>query len=303
MKLSEIAKLVSGSVRGEASTEVENVAMIEAAREGDLVFVLDKNFLAAADKSSASAMVCSSDQKSKKPAICVDSPRTAMAKILSHFSGRPKPRPGVHPSAVVEKSARIAKDASIGAFVYVGEKAEIGSGSVIYPNAVIYDNVVIGKNVIIHSGAVIGMEGFGFVPTKEAPVKVPQIGKVVIEDDVEIYGGTMVARATLGETRICRGAKIDNMGQVAHNCRIGKNCLIAGKAGLSGSVTLGNNVIVAGEVGFKDHVKVGDNCVILARAGVTKDLAPGSVVSGYPAQDHKTELRRQAKLRKLLNEK
>jgi len=303
VKLSELAKLVKGEISGDTTLSIGGISEPLTAKAGDLVFVLDKKVLETAEQSSASALIVSKGTKASKPSIAVENPRAALAILLSQFSQRACPKPGIHKSAVVEASAKIGKNVSIGAFTYVGEGSEIGDDSIIYSNVSIYDQVKIGKKVIIHSGSVIGLDGFGFIETKECPVKIPQIGTVVIEDEVEIYSGSSVARATMGETRIGRGTKIDCHCHVAHNCKIGPNCLLAGDVSLSGSVTLGKNVIAAGGAGFRDHVTIGDNSVVLARAGVSKDFPPGSVISGHPAWEHKKELRLQAKLRRLLEEK
>ncbi|NQU18482.1 MAG: UDP-3-O-(3-hydroxymyristoyl)glucosamine N-acyltransferase [Candidatus Saganbacteria bacterium] len=303
MKLKEIAKLVSGSPSGDSSVEIGGVASLEDAKEGELSFVLEEKFTSKAETSKASAFIAGKKSKLKHPTIIVDNPRAAMAKILPLFSKRPQLRAGIHPSAVVEKSAKIGLNVYIGPFVFIGENSEIGDGSIVHSNVSVYDNVIIGKNVILHSGVVLGVDGFGFIPTKGAAIKIPQIGKLFIEDDVEIYANTCIARGALGETRIGKGTKIDNLTHIAHNCKSGDHCLIAGQVGFAGSAKLGSHVLVAGQAGFKDYVQVGDNSIVLGKAGVTKDIPKNSTVSGFPAQDHKTALRQQAKLRKLLEEK
>ncbi len=303
MKLSEIAKIVSGVLREEKPTEINKLSLIEAAQNGDLVFVLEKKFLEAAEQSNASAIVAALGSEGSKPAVLVKNPRLAMAQLLPLFSNRPKVKPGIHKTAIVEKNAKIGKNVSIGPFVYIGENSKIGDNSIIYPNVSVYDNVEIGRNVIVHSGAVLGVDGYGFIPTKEAATKIPQIGKLIIEDDVEIYAGVCIARGALGETVIGQGTKIDNLTHIAHNCKIGKHCLITAQVGFAGSVTFGDHVMVAGQCAFNGHITVGDNCVVLGKSGVTKSIPKNSIVSGFPAQEHKKELREQAKLRRLLEEK
>lgn len=303
MKLSEIAKIVSGVLKEERPTEINGLSLFEKAKQGDLVFVLENKFLEAAEKSDSSALIVSLNYKGSKPAVLVENPRLAMAQLLPLFSSRPKVKPGINKSAVINKNAIIGKNVSVGPFVYIGENTEIGDNSIIYPNVSIYDNVVIGKNVIVHSGSVLGVDGYGFIPTKEEAIKIPQIGKLIIEDDVEIYAGVCIARGVIGETRIGQGTKIDNLTHIAHNCKIGKHCLITAQVGFAGSVTLGDHVMVAGQSAFNGHITVGDNCVVLGKSGVTKSIPNNSVVSGFPAQEHKKELREQAKLRRLLEEK
>ena len=300
MLLKDLASLADGSLIGNGSLKIKGVSEIKEAKEGDLVFVLEDKHLADALKSKASAVVASSKAKvGKKNAVLVDNPRLALARILKHFAKNPEIETGPHKSAFVHKSAKIGKNVSIGPFSYIGPNVIIGDNSTIYPNATIYSDVVIGKRCVIHAGARIGMDGFGFVPTGETYEKIPQIGGVVIGDDVEIYANTCIARGTLGNTVIGSGTKIDNLTHIAHNCRIGENCAITSLVGFAGSVALKDHVSVGGQAGFAGHLTVGENTVIMARAGVTKDIPPNSVVSGFPAIDHRKELQVQAALRRL----
>ena len=226
-----------------------------------------------------------------------------MAKILSRYASKPQIEPGIHKMAYVDSSAKIGKDISIGPFSYIGAEVRIGDHTIIHPNVTVYNNVEIGQNCIIHSGARIGVDGFGFVPTDKGFEKIPQIGGVIIEDNVEIYSNVCVARGTLGNTVIGSGTKIDTISHVAHNCSIGRNCAITSLVGFAGSVKVGNNVSVGGQAGFAGHISVGENTVIMARAGVTKDIPANSIVSGFPAQDHKKELETQAAIRRLTQKK
>lgn len=301
MKLSEVAKIVSGELGSDPSVVITNIQTLESAKEDSLCFVLDKKFLAPAEQSKAAVLIISKKQKSQKPFIAVDSPRLAMAQLLPHFSKRKKIKPGIHPQAVIEKSVKIGKDVYVGPFVYIGEDTTIGDNVVIHANASIYDNVEIGNNVIIHSSAVLGVDGYGFIPTKNDPIKIPQTGKLIIEDNVEVYAGSCIARGAIGETRIGKGTKIDNLTHIAHNCKIGKACLITAQVGFAGSVTFGDHVMVAGQSAFNGHINVGSNCIVLGKSGVTKNIPDNSVISGFPAQEHKKELKNQAKLRKLLD--
>lgn len=300
MKLKKLAELASGTVAGDADIEIKGVSTIEEAGAGDLVFVLEDKFLAPALASRASAVVAPASSKvSGKSTILVKNTRLAMVKILSHFASKPKVKPGIHKAAVIADSAKIGKRVTIYPFVYIGEEVEIGDDSVIHPHVTILDRVKIGKRVVIHSGARIGTDGYGFVWNEGRYEKNPQIGTVIVEDDVEIYANTCIARGTLGTTRIGAGTKIDNLTHIAHNCDIGKHCAITALVGFAGSVTFKDHVSVGGMAGFSGHITVGENTVVMAKAGVTKDIPPNSVISGFPAIDHKKDLEIQAALRKL----
>lgn len=300
MLLKDLASFVGGALVGDGFLKIKRFSAIENAKEGDLVFVLSYKYLADALNSKASALIVSGGVKiGKKNAILVDNPRLAMAKILKHFAKKPEIEPGIHKFAFVHKSAKIGANVSIGPFSYIGQNVKIGDSSIIYPNVTIYSDVTIGKRCIIHAGARIGMDGFGFVKTAEIFEKIPQIGGVLIGDDVEIYSNTCIARGTLGNTVIGSGTKIDNLSHVAHNCRIGENCAIVSLVGFAGSVTLEDHVSVGGQAGFAGHLTVGENTVIMSRAGVTKDVPSNSVVSGFPAIDHQKELQIQAAVRRL----
>ena len=305
MTLAELAALVGGEVQGDPQLKINGVATIEGARSGDLVFVLEKNNLAAALKSPASALVVSKAlDPGKKPAILVKDPRLALARILKEFTPPLfKVEPGIHPSAVVDKTAKVGKNVAVGALSYVGPKVEIGDGSILHPQVTLYPGVKLGKRVIIHSGTRIGLDGYGFAPSGNKHEKIPQIGSVVIGDDVEIYANVTIARGTIGDTVIGRGTKVDCLTHIAHNCVIGEDCAITSLVGFAGSVTLGKHVSVAGQAGFNGHITVGENTVVLAKSGVTKDIPANSVVSGFPAIDHKKDLEQQAVLRKLLGPK
>jgi UDP-3-O-[3-hydroxymyristoyl] glucosamine N-acyltransferase len=302
MEMSGLAALVEGKVQGDPQLKINGVATIEGARTGDLVFVLEKNNLAAALKSQASALVVPQDlNPGKKPAILVKNPRLALARILKEFTPPLfKMEPGIHPSAVVDKTAKLGKNVTVGALSYIGPEVVIGDGSIIHPQVTLYPGVKLGKRVIIHSGARIGLDGFGFAPAGSKHEKIPQIGSVIIGDDVEIYANVTVARGTIGDTVIGRGTKVDCLTHIAHNCKIGEDCAITALVGFAGSVTFGNHVSVGGQAGFNGHITVGENTVVMAKSGVTKDIPPNSVVSGFPAIDHKKDLEQQAALRGMI---
>lgn len=300
MKLKQLVGLVDGELVGNGEIDIRGVAPCETAGTGDLLFVLEDKFLAPALSSSAAALVASATAKvTGKSAILVKKPRLAMAKLLPHFAPKVKRSSEPHKSAVIARSAKLGRRVSIGAFVSVGEGVEVGDETIIYPNVTLYDRVKIGRRCIVHSGARIGVDGYGFVWDNDQWVKIPQIGTVVIEDDCEIFANVCVARATLGETRIGAGTKIDNLTHVAHNCSFGQNCAITALVGFAGSVTFGKHVSVGGMAGFNGHITVGDNTVVMAKAGVTKDIPANSVISGYPAINHREDLEIQASLRKL----
>ena len=300
MKLKKLSEIVPGELAGKADTEVRGVAPIETAGAGDLVFVLEDKFLAPALSSPAAAVIAPLGSKlGGKPGLLVKNPRLAMAQILPLFGPKPKLKSGVHKTAVVAEDARIGRRVTIAPFVYVGSGVEIGDDSVIYPSVTIYDNVKIGRRVVIHAGARIGVDGYGFVWDENKHKKIPQVGGVVIEDDVEIFANVTVARATLGATRIGAGTKIDCLTHIAHNCDIGRDCALTSLIGLAGSVTLKDHVSVGGMAGFNGHITVGENTVIMAKSGVTKDIPANSVVSGFPAMNHREDLAIQASLRQL----
>jgi len=317
-KLKDLAKLVEGEILGNPDTSVSNVSPVDSAKEGDLTFVLEPKALAIAEKSQAAAIVAPLKSKPKKPSILVKNPRLALARILEAFSEKTSFPKGVHKSVISGKGVEVSEEATVMANVILGDNVKIGKGSVIYPgvyvgaettlgedcvihpNAVIYNGIKVGDRVIIHSCAVIGVDGFGFAQDEEGKhVKVPQIGGVIIEDDVEIYANTCVSRGTMSDTIIKRGTKLDNLVHIAHNCILGEDCAIAAQTGFSGGVILGSRVFAGGKAGFSNKVSVGEGSVVMSKAGVTKNFPPNSVISGFPAQEHKKEMEAQALIRRL----
>ncbi|MBC7328469.1 UDP-3-O-(3-hydroxymyristoyl)glucosamine N-acyltransferase [bacterium] len=315
--LKEIAKHLDGSLKGDPHTIIYRFAPLEKAKEGDLSFVDNEKLLSLAENSKASALILKEGWETKKNAVYVQNPRLALAKILQLFSHRRKPLAGVHPTAILEEGVKLGKDVSIGAYTYISSNVHIGDGTIIYPlcyigenskigknvtiyaGVVIYDDVEIGDNCIIHSGTVIGADGFGYVKDGDKNVKIPHIGKVIIEEDVEIGANTTIDRATMGETRIGRGTKIDNLVQIAHNVEIGENSIIVAQVGISGSVKIGKNVTLAGQAGIADHLEIGDGATIAAQAGVIGNVPANSVYSGYPARPHSQQMRILALLQRL----
>jgi UDP-3-O-[3-hydroxymyristoyl] glucosamine N-acyltransferase len=298
-KLKDLAKLVGGEILGNPDLSVKDVSPISSAKPGDVIFAFDARALSSAEKSQASAIVAPLNSKPKKPSILVKNPRLAMAKILAQFYPATPAKGGIHKTAVISESAKVGTNSIISPFVFIGEKTEIGKNCVVHPNVTIYDHVKIGDNVIIHSGAVIGVDGFGFEQEAGRHVKIPQIGGVLIEDDVEIYSNATIASGTIDPTIIKRGSKIDCLCHIAHNCSVGEDCAITAQVAMSGSSTLKDRVYVGGQSAVNNRVTVGEGTIIMAKSGVTKDVPPNSVVSGFPAQDHKKELEIQAIMRRL----
>jgi len=252
-----------------------------------------------------------------KPAIRVNNPRLAFAVLLQRLTPPIEVVRGVHPSATIGKNVTLGNNIALLAnvvladkvtigdntivypCVYIGEESIVGKDCLIYPNVTLRERTLIGDRVIIQSGAVIGSDGFGFVTVAGQHLKVPQVGNVVIEDDVEIGANTCIDRATTSSTIIKRGTKIDNQVHIAHNDVIGEHCLIAAQTGVSGSVTVGHHVTLAGQTGTTGHIKIGDNSVFIGRAGITKDIPPNSFCAGVPARPHQEWAREQVALHKL----
>ncbi|MDI6827239.1 MAG: UDP-3-O-(3-hydroxymyristoyl)glucosamine N-acyltransferase [Armatimonadota bacterium] len=316
--LGEIAELVGGEACGDLNTIITGAADISDAREGDIVFAESQKLMTEAEQSAASAIITSFEiSGDSKPVIRVQNPRYAFARVLEAFSPAVEREVGIHPSAYIGQNVAIGERVSVGfnayigrdvvlgddvticPFAYIGNFVHIGDGCTIHPFVSIYDGVTIGKRVTIHSGSVIGADGFGYTRVGDRHYKIPQIGTVVIHDDVEIGANVTIDRARTGKTEIGSGTKIDNLVQIAHNCTIGENCIIVAQVGLSGSITVGNRVILAGQAGLKDHITIGDDAVICARSGVIGDISPGAFVSGYPARSHKEQMRIAAATQKL----
>jgi len=316
--LGELAELVEGELDGDPDICILGAADIGDAEEGDIVFAESPRFLQEAQQSRASAIIVQKGVgNSGKPIIAVENPRYAFARVLKEFSPRKNREPGIHPTCVIGagtsigdnpsfgynvyigRNTVVGKDVWIYPFAYIGDNVRIGDNCVIYPFVAIHDDVTIGNGVIIHSGTVIGSDGFGYTCVGGEHYKMPQIGTVVIGDDVEIGANVTIDRARTGKTIIGRGTKIDNLVQIAHNTTIGENCVVVAQVGISGSVSVGNGVVLAGQVGIKDHITVGDGAVICARSGVIGDIGPGEFVSGYPARPHKEQMRILAAQQKL----
>lgn len=308
--LGELARLVGGELVGSASTEIKGIAGLEDARPGDITWAEDDKRLAQVRESKATAVVVPLRAEAVgKPAIRVHNPRLAFARLLAAFAPPETIPLGVHETAVIGEDVELGPDVSVQAHVvlgdrvrlgknvvlypgvYVGEDTVIGDDTVIYPNVTIRERVKIGRRVIIHSGTVVGADGFGYTWDGREHVKIPQIGTVIVEDDVELGANVTVDRATCGATVIGKGTKIDNLVQVAHNVVLGEHCRVVAQSGIAGSARLGARIDVGGQAGVVGHLHVGDGTVIAARGLVAKDLPPRSFVSGFPARPHPENMR------------
>jgi len=319
--LKKIATLVDGSIVGDENLRITGVAGIKEAQPGEITFVANSKYSSYIDSTRASAIIVSRDVKNgSKTFVRTDDPYLAFTRVMelwANGNGVALAPAGVHPTAVIGNDVKLGKRVSIQPYVvledgvvigddvvlsphvYVGRKSHIGNETNVYPRVTIREKVQIGRRCIIHSGTVIGADGFGFAPVKGVHHKVPQIGSVIIDDDVEIGANVTIDRATIGTTVIGKGTKIDNLVQIAHNVRIGENCIIVSQVGISGSAVVGDGTTIAGQAGVAGHLTVGKNSTVAARAGVTKDVPANSRVSGFPAQPHQEEKRLKANLRKM----
>jgi len=316
--LGELARLVGGDLEGDPSLEVRGFASLESATSGDLSFVVGERNLPAAMQSAAGALLAPPGlDLAGRPAIRVAQPYAAVAAIVRVFFPEPVLAPGIHPTAHVADSARVSPGATVGAFAVVGERSTIEDGavlhphvfvgvdcrvgeqSVVHPHVVLRANVSLGRRVIVHPGSVLGADGFGYVFDGQAHRKIPQVGRVVIEDDVEIGANVAVDRATLGETVIGRGTKIDNLVQIGHNTVVGANTIIVAQVGIAGSCRIGHGVVMAGQVGIADHITVGDGARLGSQAGVHRDVPAGAGMIGTPAIEGERGLRALAAIGRL----
>lgn len=309
MRLSEIVAILGGEINGDPGIEIKGVSGIHEAEEGEITFLSDRRLAGECIKSRASAVIVREFITGiTKPQIVVKSPYYAFAKLLEIFHARPLASTGISRLAVVSEDAVIGSNVTIGAFAYISEKANIGektviypgvfigagttigSDCIIYPNVTIREEVTIGSRVIIHPGAVIGSDGFGYVFEGGRHYKIPQVGSVLVGDDVEIGANVTIDRATTGRTAIGNGTKIDNLVQIGHNVRIGADSIVVAQVGIGGSSEIGALVSIGGQVGIADHAKIDDGCMIAAQAGVTGHLSKG-VYSGSPAISHREHLK------------
>ena len=323
MKFSEIAEKLGSTAHSNSLTthpdlnpDITSIAPIEEAASGTISYIEGGKFAVMVGKTAASALVLPSDEALQTQAtergiawIASPEPRLLFASAIALFYKPFQPAPEIHPTAVIHPSVEIGQDVYIGAHVVIQPGVKIGNEVCIHPNAVIYPDVQIGDRTVlhanctihersqigadcvIHSGAVIGAEGFGFVPTSQGWFKMQQSGRTVLEDGVEVGCNTTIDRPAVGETRVGRNTKIDNLVQIAHSCQVGENCAFAAQVGMAGGVKIGNRVILAGQSGIANQAKIGDGAIASAKAGIHSDVAPGEIVSGIPAMPHKNFLK------------
>ena len=312
----QIADLIQGKVEGNEQATVRTFAKIEEGVPGAISFLSNPKYTHYIYETKSSVVLVNEDAVFEKPVsttlIRVKNAYECVAKLLQFYESAKPRKTGIDPLASISPKATIGEDVYIGAFAVIGDGAVIGNGSQIYPHVVIGDSVTIGancvlyanvtiyqgcklgNNVTIHAGAVIGADGFGFAPNAEGYDKIPQIGIVVIEDDVEIGANTCVDRSTMGQTIIHKGVKLDNLIQVAHNCEIGENTVMSAQVGMAGSTKIGKWCMVAGQAGFAGHIHIGDQTLVGAQSGLMKDTKPGDKVMGSPAINHLTYMKSRA---------
>ena len=310
---------------GDKDFVIMGVGAAATAAPDSVCFIEAEKYLEGFKKSASRAWIItpnifdSLEQKIKDERIffVTEKPYNSFVKLVNHLFPPKKIRAGIHPAAFVDSSAIVDPTAQIHAHVtieagakisqhvvlypgvWIGENAIIGENSILYGGVKIYHDSVIGKRNILHAGCVIGSDGFGFIPDKTGLLKIPQVGKAILNDDVEVGANSTIDRGTIEDTVIGRGTKIDNLVQIGHNCKVGENCIMCAFVGVSGNTTIGNNVLLAGQVGTKGHMKIGDNTQVGAQSGVSKDVPPNSKVKGYPPQPLKEYLRLQALIQKL----
>jgi UDP-3-O-[3-hydroxymyristoyl] glucosamine N-acyltransferase len=311
MKLSDIASALGATLENaDGNTEITGVAGIEEASAGHITFVANPKYASAAKTTTASAIIFSEDF----PAVTTGmlrskNPYLAFARAIDLFYKTPAYAPGVHPTAVIAPTAKVGANAHIGAYVVIEDDVVIGENAVLLPHVVIYRGSKIGNNffahahavvrefctlgnhVLLQNGVIVGCDGFGFARDGDHWEKITQSGPTIIEDNVEVQANSCIDRASVGETRISRGAKVDNLVQVGHGSAVGENTLLCAQVGLAGSTVVGKNVILAGQVGVAGHCNIGDGVIVTAQSGTHGDIPAGSMVSGSPAFDHKQWLR------------
>ena len=298
--ITDIVALVGGRYNGPGDRVISGVTTLKDATAKHLTFLGNQSYAPQVATTRAGAILVPSDFDGNDPRfIRVEKPHAALAEVLGRwFNNRKEPR-GISPLASIASSARIGLNVTVGAFTSIGENVAIGDDSVIHSNVSIYDGTQIGRRCIVHSGVVIGSDGYGFVVVGGKHRKIPQIGIVRIEDDVEIGSNSTIDRAALGETVIGEGTKIDNLVQIGHNVRIGKHCLIVAQVGIAGSTVLGDYVVVAGQAGIAGHLELGNGAQIGGAAGVFHDVAAGTKVVGNPAIPFREYARRDVALKRL----
>ena len=319
MKLGEIANLLSCELEGDGSIEILSVATLESAREGDLSFLTNSKYQNEAKQTKASAILVAHDCPPLSLALLRhENPYLAFAKAVEIFFSAPPVRPSIHPTAWIADTAVIGENVYIGPFTFIGEHvrvgdearihancsihedAHIGAGTLIHSGSVVRERVVIGRNCVIQNNVVIGSDGFGYAKQSSGEwYRIIQTGTVIIEDEVEVGAGTTIDRAALGETRIGRGTKIDNLVQIGHGCVIGNDNLLCAQVGLAGSTKTGKGVVLTGQVGAAGHLTIGDGAIATPQTGIANSVEAGKIISGAPAIDHNNWLRSSAAFSRL----
>jgi UDP-3-O-[3-hydroxymyristoyl] glucosamine N-acyltransferase len=317
--LAELAARLGCRLEGDGTIEIARVASLDEAGPGDVTFLANPKYAQAAQRTRASAVILAEDAPAVPCAMLrAGQPYRSFAEALMVLGRDERPAAGVHPAALVAPDARLGEEVAIGPFVVVGGGAEIGDRVVLHPHVVVGSGVrigadsvlharvsirersILGARVVIQDGAVIGSDGFGFVTDPDGVHhKIPQQSRVVIEDDVEIGANTTIDRPAVGETRIGRGTKIDNLVQIAHGVKIGSHALLAAQVGIAGSTRVGDHVVLAGQVGVAGHLTLGDRARATAQTGIPNSVEPGALVSGYPAIDNREWLKASAIFRHL----
>lgn len=299
----QIAEFLQGRVEGNEQATVNTFAKIEEGHEGAISFLSNPKYIHYIYDTKSSIVLINEDLVLEKPVsatlIRVKNAYECVAKLLQLYESMKPKKTGVDPLAFVSQSAKIGKDVYIAPFAYIGDNVTIGDGCRIFPHVTIYEGCRIGNNVTIHAGTVIGADGFGFAPNQEGYDKIPQIGIVVIEDDVEIGANTCIDRSTMGQTIIHKGVKLDNLIQVAHNCEIGENTVMSAQVGMAGSTKIGAWCMVGGQAGFSGHIHVGDKTFIGGQSGILGNTKGNEQLIGSPAIDPKTWFKSQAIFRRL----
>ncbi|MDE3104059.1 MAG: UDP-3-O-(3-hydroxymyristoyl)glucosamine N-acyltransferase [Acidobacteriota bacterium] len=323
LSLGQIAERLGAELNGDHSLQIHGVAAIDAAGPGELTFVSNPKYIALAGKTQATAVIVEPEFPEIAAAtLRVKNPYLAFARAIELFYQPPRYLPGVHPTAVVAPTARIGANAHIGACAVIGEHVTVGDDAVILPHVVLYPYVIVGNrffahahavvreycqlgdNVVLQNGAIIGADGFGYArdgaqPAGSAWRKILQSGPAILEDNVEVQANACIDRASIGETRVRAGAKIDNLVQVGHGCTVGQDTLLCAQVGLAGSTRVGDNVIFAGQAASAGHNSIGDGAIVTAQSGVGNDVPPGKTVSGSPAFDNLEWLRSTVYLQRL----
>jgi UDP-3-O-[3-hydroxymyristoyl] glucosamine N-acyltransferase len=320
MKLNELAERLGATLAGgDGETLVTGVAGIEDAGPGEVTFVANPKYASLVRTTKAAAVIVEpSFADTTVPTLRVDNPYLAFARAIECFYQPPAYPPGIHPTAVIAPGAKLGQRAHVGAYVVISEDVMVGDDAVLLPHVVLYPGVSVGDrffahahaivrehcrlgdDVVLQNGAIIGADGFGFAKGPGGRwVKIVPSGPAVLEDAVEVQANACIDRASIGETRIAKGAKVDNLVQVGHGSAVGENTLLCAQVGLAGSTTVGKNVILAGQVGVAGHLTVGDGAIATAQTGIPSDVAPGAVVSGYPAMDNRAWLRTVAAVNRL----